>query len=122
MSDDDAQTDCSSLLFIDDDYADQQNLSLEPPDILNDQLFIYPSAASFPDIDLGIPVDPLSRERYLSQSDPDLPSHGCHKSFRKRWTRWTTALKAWSTTDIHVSSGSPRGEEEEEDEGAATPT
>ena len=104
-------------IFIDDDYEDQQELSFS--DTTPDRQIIYPSIASFPDMDIGIPTQ-LSRDRFLSASEPELPSQSCHRSLTQRLRRWCTAVR-----DAWVSSESvnrqPEPEEEEEEGRAATP-
>ena len=121
----DSDSENESLMFIDDDYSDHLELSLSPQ-LPHDGLFLYPSAASFPDDDTNIPYDPPFRERYLSQSESDIPSQGCHQSLHSRWRRLKSAVRAWSIADIHHTSCEPeeetRGKERgEEDRGEATP-
>ena len=94
-------------------------ISLTPEDFYQDRICIYPSAASFPDLDLRIPTDPGPRQRLASMSEPDLSRVGCHHSIRNRWRRWTNAFRSWSVQDILGTVQSEEGGEE--DRGEATP-
>ena len=108
----------SSTSFIDDDYNDQMEISgnFSPQ---AEQEYIYPSAASFPDHDIMIPIRHRPRHRLMSCSEPDLSQQSCHQFLQHRWNRWTSALRTWSTPD--VLSAVDCEEEEGEDKGAATP-
>ena len=108
--------------FIDDDYEDQLDLTLSSP--LPEHHMIYPSAASRPDQDIGLPYASPPRERLYSYSDPELQDTGCHGLIRARWKRITQAVRAWSTDDIHrisVAEDNGEGEVEGEVKRAATP-
>ena len=113
--------------FIDDEYDEQMDLSLDnitPPATLDHDLLFYPSAASFPDLDLTIPQSNLLRNRFSSTSEPDLPSHGCHRSLRQRLERWGSAVRdAWSSSQDLLSQGPSRRPDggEAEEKGVATP-
>ena len=122
-SDDETLSSSNPSRFIDDDYADQLQLSLSPQ--LPQHRVMYPSAASFPDMDLAIPSSPPRRDRSYLYSEPDLPTMDCRSSLQHRWNRLKTAVKAWSTTDILSLSTSEEeadGEGETEERRAATPT
>ena len=89
--------------FIDDEYEDQEDLSLEQETFpVSDPLVLGlypPSAASFPDLDVQQPVLSFQRPRFSSLSEPDLPTLGCHESLRLRLRRWGSALReAWVST------------------------
>ena len=111
--------------FIDDDYDDQEELSQDNSWTLNSTapIMFYPSAASFPDLDLEIPAPMTHRSRLTSSSEPDLTTQGCHHSIRQRLRKWGSALvDAWaSTDDLHTrhSTLGDRGDGEERE--TATP-
>ena len=107
-----------SFQFIDDDYEDQLELSLSPP--LLERRIIYPSAASFPDLDIGKPCTSPFRERTYSYSDPEIPQTGCHGLIQTRWRRLTAAVGAGSTGYIHLISTMENNLEVEEEQRAAT--
>ena len=93
--------------FIDDDYEDQLELSMDDRSYSEQQYdfgnLFYPSAASFPDMDLGIPK-PLPRNRVRSHSEPDLPSQGCHRSLQQRMRRWGSAIRDVWTSSYNLTS------------------
>ena len=89
--------------YIDDEYHDQMDLSItssHSPTIDAEMLTFYPSAASFPDLDLGIQRPISYRTRFLSSSEPDLPTHSCHQALRQRIRRWGSSLRdVWKSND-----------------------
>ena len=107
-----------STSFIDEEYEDQLEISLSPEELLLDQVFTYPSAASFPGVDIQIPFTRDTRPKLSSVSEPDLTQPTCHQSLRNRWERWTTAFRSWSEQDLRrtVDAEGTDGEE-----GEATP-
>ena len=111
-----------SSLYIDDDYSDQMDLSPGADEDNSDfadveHIMLYPSVASFPDLDLTVPVPLSPRTRFASTSEPELPTHGCHRSLQDRVRRWGSALRdAWSSSD-HLEdrdSSNQTGDGEEE--------
>ena len=74
------------------------------PPLMVDYALEYPSAASFPDLDLGIPITNGPRQRFRSTSESDLTQHSCHQSLdidgrdglqRLELGRQTTFLRQW---------------------------
>ena len=115
-----------SSFFIDDDYLDQMDLSFEnssPPFLQGETLTFYPSIASFPDFDVQIPRPINPRTRFMSSSEPDLPSNGCHRSIQNRLRQWGSAIRdVWASTSILNDDVSMEDlEEREERKEAATP-
>ena len=108
--------------FMDDDYEDQLDLTISS--VTPEHRMIYPSAASFPGQDIGLPHASPPRECLYSYSDPELQDTGCHGLIRARWRRVTQAVRAWSTNDIDnisVATDNEEGAVEEEVKRAATP-
>ena len=105
ISDDEMHLDIDdSSLYIDDEYEDQMDLCIS--DEINqrqdngDSLLFYPSIASFPDVDIGIPLQLSPRARFTSSSEPELTTRGCHKSLQQRIQKWGSVLRnVWSSND-----------------------
>ena len=103
LSEPDTLSSCSSSPFIDDDYGDQMDISMTPP-LHVEHALEYPSAASFPDLDLGIPVRIQPRTWLRSTSEPDMSFNTCQQGLQHRWKRWTSALRAYSLNSLIHSS------------------
>ena len=117
--------------FIDDEYHEQMELSFTSPHSPTqnmETLTYYPSAASFPDLDFGIQQKISHRTRFVSSSEPELPTNSCHQALRQRMRKWGSALwDAWSSNDtldcdVEVDDETSNVEDEgEERKGVATP-
>ena len=95
-------------VFLDEEYEDQMELSfvdqldlsfedIQPLRATDEQTF-YPSAASFPDLDIQVPRSPPpQRDRQLSVSEPELLTSRHQRPILRRMQRWKSALSsAWS--------------------------
>ena len=81
-------------------FVDQLDLSFENIQLLRtvDEQTFYPSAASFPDLDIQVPRSPPPlRDRQLSVSEPELQSISHLRQILRRMQKWKSALSsAWS--------------------------
>ena len=73
----------ASSLYINDDYIDQIDLSVQSSEYsyqsgVDDQIFFYPSAALFKDLNLSLPIPLSPRRRVIFTSERNLPSSNCH--------------------------------------------
>ena len=115
-----------TIFYIDDEYPDQPNLSFddESPDQTLETYTFYPSAASFPDLDVGITRPFSQRTRFLSTSEPEMTNPRCHTSLRNKFRQWGSALRdAWVSTSALDGEGDSGDdlEKEKREKGAATP-
>ena len=114
--------------YIDEEYDDQLDISHEDTrsqlsPLARNEMYYYPSAASFPDHNLTISHPLRHRVRFMSTSEPDLPTQGCHEAIQLRLRRWGSALRnAWSSSDLIDEDLSDRDHEGgEERKGEAPP-